>query len=63
MALEGKGAMDDVSKENFGLMTAWMQVLEEAEELSKSPRVLVCETGILRAGKSGRGASSKANLI
>lgn len=60
MAVEGKGAMDDTSKKNFGVMTAWMQEVKEADDPSKSPRVLVCDTGIMMSGKSGRGAGSKA---
>lgn len=40
MTSEGKGAMDAISKENFGLLTAWMQDVEEAERGTKqSPRV------------------------
>lgn len=60
MALKGKGATDDISKKNFGLMTAWMQEVKEADDPGESPRVLVCETGIMMSGKSGRGAGSKA---
>lgn len=37
MTLEGKGAMDAISKENFGLLTAWMQDVEEAEGPSNLP--------------------------
>lgn len=60
MALEGKGAMDDTSEKNFGFVTAWMQEVKEADDPSKSPRVPVCETGIMMSGESGRGAGSKA---
>lgn len=37
-----------------------MQEVEEADEPSKSPRVLVFRTGIMMSGESGRGAGSKA---
>lgn len=63
MVLEGKEAMDAISKKNFGLMTAWRQESEGAGEAGKSPMVLVCDTGIMKSVKSGRGAGSEADLI
>lgn len=63
LALEGKEAMDAISKESFGLMKAWTPDIEEAEKPSKSPMVRVCDNGIMKSGKLGRGAGSKANLI
>lgn len=37
-----------------------MQEVEEADEPSNSPRVLVYETGLMKSGKSPRGAGSQA---
>lgn len=60
IGIRGKGTTDVMSKENFGNMEIWMQEVEEAEEPSYSPRVLVYETGLMKSGSSARGAGSKA---
>lgn len=41
-------------------MMVWMLEVEETDEPSTSPRVLECETGLMKSGKSGRDAGSKA---